>query len=346
MNDILNVNQEETRVVKFDVTEAAISEMKELYMGLVITDLDDKEQYDTVHRAHMIVRGKRTSVEKRAKEYNVEALEWQRTVNAKKNHICELIEPIESHLKSEKQKVQDEKDRKENQRIALVQERIRQISALLHDLKGVATVNQLNLVISKLEAMEITPDLFFEFTADAFVKRDQTLESAKQALENRIRLDKEEAERKAEDERLAKVKAEQDKIAAEQKAVQDIIDKQNATITAEYAKLEADKKAEQERKDREEFERKATEQAEKKAKEDAEFERLEKIRVEHEAAEEAERQKALLPDKEKLVAFSQFLIEGITYPEVISEEAGRALVQAEEKIEIISNQIFEKAQNL
>ena len=32
------MNQSETQVVKFDVTEAAIAEMSALYMGLVITD--------------------------------------------------------------------------------------------------------------------------------------------------------------------------------------------------------------------------------------------------------------------------------------------------------------------
>ena len=58
------------------------------------------------------------------------------------------------------------------------------------------------------------------------------------------------------------------------------------------------------------------------------------------AAEEAKRQEALLPDKEKLMAFAQFLQEGVKYPELQSDEGRAILKNATIQIYDIGNEII------
>ena len=77
--------------------------------------------------------------------------------------------------------------------------------------------------------------------------------------------------------------------------------------SAEKAQIAEGKRIEAEARDRAEFERNAKEKAEAQAKRQAEQEkqRIEKEKAEAEA--EAKRQASLLPDKEKLIAFSNIL---------------------------------------
>ena len=344
------------QVVEYNVTTAAIAEMKELYMGLVITDIDDKEQYDAVHSAHMVVKGKRIEVEKRRKELKADALEYGRRVDSKAKEIFKAIEPLESHLKAEKQKVQDEKDRLENERIAKIKGEIDSWKNAYYAMNGydqpfgltMAKVSDLTEYISKLETVRdlISPELYFEFTGEAIETCNSLLAMSKRDLENRIRLDKEEAERKAESERQAKVAAEQAEIAAKLKAEQDKIDEANRKIQAEKDALEAEKKAEQERKDREEFERKARAEAIEAAARKAELEALAKAEREKKRKEEAIRQESLKPDKEKLMGFAQFLAEGITYPNVEDPNAKELAQWAYNEIIEISETVLEKAKKL
>ena len=101
----------ETQVVSYNLTDAAIQEMSSMYLGLEITDLDDKEQFDAVHSARMVVRGKRIEVDKRRKELKADALAWGKLVQTEANRIFDLIEPIETHLKNEEGKAEAERRR-------------------------------------------------------------------------------------------------------------------------------------------------------------------------------------------------------------------------------------------
>ncbi|HUU53214.1 MAG TPA: hypothetical protein VMW44_01070 [Candidatus Bathyarchaeia archaeon] len=351
--------ENEKQVVEYSITDAALAEMKEMYMPLVITDLDDKEQFDAVHSARMVVRGKRIEVEKKRVELKADALAWGKKVQSEANRIFALIEPIENHLMSEEKKAEIEKKRIEDERIASIKDEINSWEKAFLELNGLGTVEELNAYISKLEAIKglIAPDLYFEFTLDAIGISNDLLFRAKQAIETRIRLDAEQAERVAESERQAKVKIEQDRIAAEQADAQAKIDKANRKIEAEKAAIAEAKRAEQVRKDREEFERKATKDAEEKAVLKAEQDRKDKeaenIRIEQERVEreksaitEKKRVEGLRPDKSKLEAFSQFLEEGVTYPGVKSKEALAILQNAESAILEIAEDIYNKSQNM
>ena len=94
--------------------------------------------------------------------------------------------------------------------------------------------------------------------------------------------------------------------------------------SAEKAQIAEGKRIEAEGRDRAEFERNAKEKAEAQAKRQAEQEkqRIEKEKAEAEA--EAKRVEALKPDKEKLLAFANMLIE-IERPHVSSDEVKKTV---------------------
>jgi hypothetical protein len=205
----------ETQVVEYSVTDAAVAEMKEMYMGLVITDLEDTEQYKVVHTAHMTVRGKRIEVDKKRKELKADALAWGKKVQSEANRIFALIEPIETHLKGEKDRVQDEKDRIEQERVSIVHENIAWIKAFVANPLS-QDVDRIKQIIGQIEDIKIDPTEYFDFTIEANQAKQEGLIAASLALETRERMDEDTASRKAEDARLAEVKAEQDKVFAEQ----------------------------------------------------------------------------------------------------------------------------------
>ena len=336
----------ETQVVEYSITDAAIAEMSEMYLPLVITDLEDKEQFDAVHSARMVVRGKRIEVDKRRKELKADALAWGKLVQTEANRIFDLIEPIETHLKNEEGKAEAERRRLDDERIGFIRASIDTMKASYMNLNGTGTVEQLKPVIEALDSWRPTPEEYFEFTMEAVEVRNELLQRAEADLETRIRLDREEAERKAESERLAVEREKQEEEAAKLKAQQDLIDEQNRKLQAAKDALEAEKKAEQERRDRLEFEQKAVERAKVEAIEKAKQDAIDKAEKEKAEAAEAERQESLKPDREKLEGFAQFLVEGITYPTIESKGAGEIIADAAWALEKLSNSIFEKAQEM
>jgi len=277
---------EETQVVKYSVVEADIANMKSIYMDLVITDLNDKEQFNQVKEARLVVKGKRCAVENERKALKKSALEWSRQVDGKANEIFALIEPIETHLQTEENKVIEEERRIKREE----KERQRKISQ-----KRVDDLLAVDVVMPYLEVATLTDDEFQCLLGDKIFEFEerQKAKAEEERLEKE-RLAKEAADRKAEDARLAKQKKEQDAererlekiqadLNAQSKAIQDeknriaqdAADKQ----AAENAKIQAAKDAEA--------------LAKHQAKEAAEAE--EKVKI------EAARQEALKPDKEKLI---------------------------------------------
>jgi len=184
---------------------------------------------------------------------------------------------------------------------------------------------------------------FFEIAAMTEEEASAVILSAKSDFEaEKKRFADEEADRKAEDARLKKVKEEQeaeaarlkaanDKIIADQKEAQDKIDEANRKIEADRKALEDEKKAEADRKEREAFEKKATERAIEEARIAAEEVETAKILQEALGKAEAERQAALKPDKEKLIAWVGWFLDVGNLPirpKLQTEEAQTILYDA------------------
>jgi len=256
----------EKQLVTYDITEAAISKMSSEFMPLTVAGLDDKEGLTVVHDARMVVKTHRVAVEKRRKALKADALAYGKKVDTKAKIIFALLEPIESHLQAEEDKVKIE---------------LEWIAAAKAEVERVKIQDRIDAF---LEYNVTLP--YFEVAAmtdEEFADRHSLAVSGNEAEQARFRA--EEVAREAEDERLRLERESQDAIAKE--------------LLEAQAKLDADREA-LEREKQAEIDRKAAEQAKIDAAEQAKKDAAEKVELE---AKERMRQYALKPDKEKLLEF-------------------------------------------
>jgi len=287
------------QLVEFDITEAAIAKMENLYMGLTVKGVDDDKGFQEVHEARMVVKNHRVSVEKRRKELKADALEWGRRVDTEAKKIFSKLEPIENHLAEQERIVTDEKKRIKEAEERAFQEKIDNRMQQLSEY-GRSTAFQKVATMPDDEWEQCIFNIIQEFNAEQKrIEEERRIEAERQA--------KIEAEQKAEAERLEKIRKEQEQQAAKIKAEQDRINAELAKKQAEIRAKEEAIRKEQERIERIEFEKKAKEEArikaEKEAKERAEREAREA--EERKAAEEAEKARieALKPDREKAIKY-------------------------------------------
>lgn len=294
-------------VIKYDIETAVITALADKYADVKITD---GKSYQVVMDGLAEYRGLRAKIDSKHKELKADAVAYGKSVDAEKRRLKGLIEPGEQHLKDVRQveddrklKIKQEKERIEQERIDAIKTKIE----FLHSPENLymLTAEQINQRIDAVEDIEID-DTYMEFQEEAKVLVTATLNALYDAFEDRQNYEKKEVERKAEIEKLNRIKEENE--AAQ------------AKIDAEKAQIAEGKRLEAEAKDRAEFERiakeAATATAEKEAKDKIEREKQEKVDAEN----EAKRKLAMLPDKEKLIAFADMLVE-LELPAVKSKKA-------------------------
>jgi colicin import membrane protein len=302
-------------LARYNITDTAIANMAGQFMQLVVTGLEDKEGLAAVHNARMTVKNKRIEVEKCRKALKEDSLKFGRAVDMEAKRITALLEPIETYLESEEDKIARIKAeiKAEEERVAKAAEEAR-LKALeearLAEIEAQAKVERERLAAVEAEQAAMKKRL-------DEVAKQQAAEQAK-LLKERLAM---EAERKAfEDERRQAAAAER-RAAELQKAKAD---------AAEEARREAEEEKEralQAERDRVEAERLAAENARLEA-EAAERERAEAERI---AAEER-------PDKEKLLEFSKMLTE-LSYPTVNSERGVKIVAMAHQRIDALAADI-------
>ena len=319
-------------LIEYDVTTAAIEEMKKKYTGMKITNIASDK---VVRAARTFMVSKRTAVEKRRVELNAEANDWRKKVNDKAKEITALLLPIEEPLQAECKRIDDEikarreeKEAKERERIEKIQEKINWFSRLSivgHSTSS-STVEE-SLVL--LRAIEIPEEVYMEFMDQAIEAQKNSISALENILTERLQFEKEVAERDAEAQRLEAQRKEQETAQAK-------IDEANRKIQEEKDEFEAERRAENERKEREAFESRAKIQAEADAKENArqkaeEAEALAAVEVEEKA-----RKAAMTPDKEKLIKWVlSFNETNNPSPQLKSKEAKEILRLAKETIESV-----------
>lgn len=289
--------------VQYSVTDAAIAEMKGRYAGL---EISNKKDYDIVRQAISEVVSVRVEVEKTRKVFKADALEYGRKVDAEAKRITKLLLEIEEPLKAKKQAVDDEKarikaeeERKEQERITAIKERINNITSRTTKLNDLS-IDDLEHNLAALQIHQITMDEYSEFAAQAETAKQDAITVLQNRLAEKIQL-----EEQAEALRLAQEEA------AELRRAQEELERQAAARLEEEraAKKEAEralreKEAEEKRKADEEalrakLEAEAKAKAEKEAREKAEREEAERLRLE----EQARQEEALRPDREKFSAW-------------------------------------------
>jgi len=367
----------ETGVVTYQITDAAIAEMESLYMGLTISDLEDREEFDAVHSARMVVKTHRVAVEKKRKELKADALAWGKKVDSEAKRIFGKLEPIEDHLMAEENKVLEAEKRRKEEEDRIEREKIQ---------ARVNALQSVNVVKSFVDVAMLSDD---DFTA--LIEKSGTEYRAEQK-----RLAEEATKRQEEEKRLADQRAEQDRIAKKQAEAQAKIDEANRKIAqqkdqmkeqalksigiyrdgfagealrhlddtfvskqesinwpsvlkmpdSDFDSLVSLLKAEiQEHKQRREsYKKQAYEtaliKAEKDAKEKAEREARENLERDAREIAEEKRQADLKPDKEKLTAWANSLLD-TTAPEVADENAKKIAQMALDEIYRVAQDLLQ-----
>ena len=115
MSEIIKTDQEfiDSQLKKYNVTDAALAEIKQRYNELKIQGADDKAGYDAVKAAISELRTIRTGIEKKRKELKDVALRYGRAVDSEAKRITGELTPIEERLTKEKERTDKEiEDRK------------------------------------------------------------------------------------------------------------------------------------------------------------------------------------------------------------------------------------------
>jgi len=312
---------EETGLVQFSEAEAEIAKKRDLYMQLTVEGPNDEMGFQAVDTARKVIKSDRVAVQHREKELKAEANVWRKKVGDRAKELYSLISPIEEHLKAQCKIVTDEKERIAAEEARLHKEVIDNRMALLAGYDSHYPYN----VIESMENVD------FELHLEK-VKVEWEVEQKRQAAED--------AARKAEDERLAVIRAAQEKQMDEIMAQAEKNAAQEAEIAAEKAKLQATRDREEREKMVKEAEERAKVQA--IADEKARVEREKKESEEKAAAEKAEKERvaALLPDKEKAIAWVESMRESIPKrPAIKDYNIALFVVIALDKIGTILNEL-------
>ncbi len=194
----------ERELKKFDEVfetdiEPKIEQMKAEFLPLTINGLEDKKGYQQVADALRFVVSRRTNIEAKRKELKADSLKFGRAVDAKAAEITRLLEPIEDHLRKQKETVDNEKKRIEQEKEAAKQRRIEERMARLSRLGcyqymgTIVRVNKLNADAQE----DVTPVVNVEILSDEdFNKVVQEVEQ--KVAEEKAEQDRKDAERQAE----------------------------------------------------------------------------------------------------------------------------------------------------
>ena len=318
-------------LVKFDFDVAVITALDAKYKDIQITD---GKSYAIVMAGLAEYRGLRLRIDDMHKNLKKDILEAGRALDGDKNRLKCLLEPGEDYLQhirltwdEDKAAIKAEKEAKEAERVKVIQDKIISI----HDLGVMYGKNSLAIKerLTLVTGIEISTDIYQEFTAPAIECQKVTVDELERALADRLQFEKEEIERQAESKRLEAQRKEQE-------AAQAKIDEETRKIEEEKAKIEVAKEAEKLHKGREEFERQATLRAEEEVKKKGAREEQAKIEKEEAEAKEKERKAAMAPDKEKLTKWVQSFNEtNNPTPQLKSKKAKEILGLAKETIESV-----------
>lgn len=251
---------------------------------IVVTDVSQVEEMKKAREARLFLKEIRINADKKRKELKEDSLRYGKAVQGVYNVIEYLITPIEKHLEDQEKFAEVLKEKMETEL------KIKRESEL---------APYAEFVPAGVNLAKILEDDFIKILNGAKAQHQMKIEADKKAEEDRI------AKEKADAEEREKVRLENEKLKAEAEERERLLNLERERAAAEKAEQENKLKAEKEERER----------LEKEIKDKAAAE--EKIRKE---AEEKELQAKLAPDKDKLVEFSK-LIDSLVYPDVSSPEA-------------------------
>lgn len=344
-------------------TENTIAKLAEKYMNLVVLGEGDTEGYQEIKDGAIVVRDLRIAVDNRRKELKAGHLAAGNAVQKSANALRDLLEPIESHLKNEKAKIDE------------IKKVAKELKARMKAMPArVQTMMDVGFKMEEKICLALTDDDFDRFVLDLREERAEKKRIEQEARQKVI--DDAEAKIKrnkelAEAEELGKSKAREDAASEKQRLIDESAESKRRAERAEKDRVAADKKAEEDRvardaraeKDKVAREKKVEADrvvAEEKAKADK-LQAIEDARVKAEADAETRRLvdesnakaetdrldavAAARPDVEKLEAMANDILFFAT-PDVSTPRAQEIVDNATAAFEKIAEKIRAAAEGL
>lgn len=290
-------------------------EWKEKAESLVVTDVSQTREMKMAREARLALADIRIDADKKRKALKEDSLRYGKAVQGVYNVIEFLIKPIESHLLDQEKFAERQEEKR---KAALKAERDAEL------------LPYIEFVPYQVDLGELSDEGWQKLLSGVKLQAQAKIDAEKKAEEERIakeKADDEERERmRVENEKLKAEAIEREKKAqeelAEQKRLADIEKKkQDDLLASEKAKQDAERKLAEEKLAKERAERTKIE-AELKAKQDAEIaeqnrkEQAEKERI------AAEKKAAKAPDKDKLTAWVKGINESVLIPLMSTHESG------------------------
>lgn len=293
---------------KFEIEESQLTYLSNQYKDLKVKGVEDKEGLKLVRLARLTLKEARVDITKKGKQLRESAVKFQKAVIAREEELISLIKPTELLLEAEEDRIEEEKaaikaeeERKENQRI---QDMIDKLAAVeyavdYHQLKAITDEQFDKLLFEAQEAYKVTLQKRID---DEQAKVNAAIEAEKIKRAEEERLAKEKAEMEAEKAKLEKERAEFAAIQAEARREREQKEK-------EIREREDKVKADEEEKKRQAELTKAREEAAEKARKEAEAKAIreakEKEDAELKAKEEAEQALLFGEDQDRFAFLAQ-----------------------------------------
>ncbi|GAB3546424.1 hypothetical protein [Spirosoma fluminis] len=281
--------------IKFDVTAAAIEEMKQKAASLTIAGPDDKNGYKAVYEFRQVVKKQRIAVEKKADELKAPHLAYNKQVNSTMKQLVEPMEAIENDLSVQEKAYNDERERIAEEKALAERIRYSERTKFLQE-RGF-TYDAVSDSFGFGETVILVDDIR-DLSDEDYAPTVELVNTVYQAEQDRLV--------QIEANRLA----EAGRIEAEQQQERERLEAERRELEAAKAKLRADQ-AEADRIIREQYDREVAQEQERlrieeEARYQAELIRQEKEQQERDKAQrkaDRERTKRLAPDKKALVAY-------------------------------------------
>lgn len=294
-------------------------EWKEKAMSINITDENQVQEMQLARESRIALKNIRVEVEKKRKELKEESLRKGKAIDGMANVIKFLVKPIEEHLQKQEDFIKIRKEKKKQERLN----------------KRIALLAPYNVDTEYVDIVNMDDNKFDIFLNNEKTRYDAAKKAERKAEEERIAREKAEAEEREririENEKLRKEAEEREKQLEKERKEREKIEAENQKkIEAEQAKR---KKIEDELK------------AKKEAEERAAKEQEEKTKAELAARKKAEHDAKIAPDKEKLHALS-VLISEIETPELKTPEGKEIIVNVVRGLNDVCNYIKQEVINL
>ncbi len=293
---------------KFEIEESQLTYLSNQYKDLKVKGVEDKEGLKLVRLARLTLKEARVDITKKGKQLRESAVKFQKAVIAREEELISLIKPTELLLEAEEDRIEEEKaaikaeeERKENQRIQDMIDKLATVECAVdyHQLKAI-TDEQFDILY--LEAIDAYNAVLQKRIDEEKAKVQAAIEAEKTKRAEEERIAKEKAEMEAE---KAKLQKERDEFFAEQNKIRIEREQKEKEIREREAKVKAD---EDEKKRQAEL-TKAREEAAEKARKEAEAKAIREAKEKEESAlkakEEAEQALLFGEDQDRFAFLAQ-----------------------------------------